>query len=158
MTIRACRITKSRHAAAAFSGYAARMFGGRWNNPGTAVVYSAGTESLAILEMLVHLQARELMHRYVIFDLEFDSSLVIKVETSALPKSWRKAPPPAALRRLGDEWVSSGRSAVLQLPSAIVPNEWNFLINPAHSDFQKIAIGPKRTIAFDVRLIKTAEP
>ena len=89
--IRAWRITQAKHAATAFTGGGAKDFGGRWNSPGTAIVYAAGSTSLAILEMLVHLQAQELMHRYVIFEVSFDQALLTSVDPATLPRSWRRS-------------------------------------------------------------------
>jgi RES domain-containing protein len=155
VTIHACRIVKSRHAAAAFSGDGARKLGGRWNSRGVAMVYTAGSASLAILEMLVHLQAPEVMKRYAIIGVTFEDSLVSEIDPAALPKAWRKSPPPAAVQRIGDAWVAAARSAVLRVPSVIVPSEWNYLLNPAHPDFAKIIIGSKQMVQFDPRLIKT---
>jgi RES domain-containing protein len=155
VTIRAWRIVKAKHAATAFSGEGARKFGGRWNTPGVPVVYTAGSASLAILEMLVHLQAPELMKRYAIIEVTFDDALMTEVAVSALPKTWRKSPPSPAVQRIGNAWLAGGRSAVLRVPSSIVPSEWNYLLNPALPDFKNIIIGSKQSVQFDSRLIKT---
>jgi RES domain-containing protein len=154
--IKAWRITKTKHAATAFTGGGAKTYGGRWNSAGTAVVYAAGSTSLAILEMLVHLQAQELMRRYAIFEVSFDEALMTSVDPATLPKSWRRFPSPASVQQLGDDWVAEAASAVLRLPSVIVPSEWNYLLNPAHPDFAKITIGPKQQIKFDPRLVKAS--
>ena len=95
MIVTAWRITKRKHARNAFTGEGAREFGGRWNNPGTAVVYTAQSQSLAALEMLVHLDSSELLQKYVLIGVEFDESLIMPVEPSALPRHWRSDPPPA---------------------------------------------------------------
>lgn len=158
MMIRAWRITKAKHAATAFTGGGAKTYGGRWNSSGTAVVYTAGSTSLAILEMLVHLRAQDLMRRYVIFAVSFDQTLMTTVNPATLPKAWRRSPPPATVQQVGDTWVAGASSAVLRLPSAVVPSEWNYLLNPAHRDFAKFTIGPKQQIKFDPRLIKTPAP
>jgi RES domain-containing protein len=155
MTLGAWRIVKACHAGGAFSGTAAKTFGGRWNSPGTAVVYLAGSMSLAMLEMLVHLQAHELLKRYVLFEATFDDTLARLVDLKKLPRTWRKSPPSAAVQRIGDEWASGMFSAVLRIPSVIVSTEWNYVLNPAHRDFGKIALGPRKAIQFDPRLIKS---
>jgi RES domain-containing protein len=121
-------------------------------------VYTAGSTSLAILEMLVHLQVDELLRRYVIFEVAFDESLMKTIARANLPRTWRRSPPPATAQQVGDDWVAGASSAVLQLPSVIVPTEWNYLLNPAHPDFAKIAVGPKQPIKFDARLIKRPAP
>jgi len=158
MMIRAWRITKARHAGTAFTGLGARLYGGRWNRPGRAVVYTAGSVSLAVLEMLVHLEAIELLRRYVIFEVAFDDALVTAVDAGKLPRNWRKSPAPGAVRAVGDDWILAGKSAVLRVPSVVVPREWNYLLNPLHPDFAKIKIGRKEGIRFDPRLIKGSKP
>ena len=158
MTIRAWRITKAKHADTAFSGTGAKDYGGRWNNPGTAIVYTAGSISLAMLEMLVHLQTHDLIRRYVIFEVSFEDTLMKSITAAKLPKAWRRSPSSARVRQVGDDWVAGGDSAILQLPSAIVPSEWNYLLNPEHPDFAKITIGRKQPIKFDPRLIKAPTP
>jgi RES domain-containing protein len=156
MKIRAWRITKAKHAATAFSGMGAKAFGGRWNGTGVGVVYCAGSTSLAILEMLVHLDAAELMRRYVSFEVTFDDSLVTAIDAAKLPKNWRQSPAAATVQAVGDQWVADGTSAVLRVPSVIVPSEWNYLMNPLHPDFTNIAIGPKQPLKFDPRLMKVS--
>ncbi len=158
MTIRAWRITKAKHADTAFSGMGAKNHGGRWNNPGTSIVYTAGSTSLAMLEMLVHLQTHDLIRRYVIFEVSFEDTLMKTITAAKLPRTWKRSPSSAKVRHVGDAWVAGNESAVLQLPSAIVPSEPNYLLNPEHSDFTKITIGRKQPIKFDPRLIKTPAP
>jgi RES domain-containing protein len=152
LSFTAWRITKRKHLKTAFSGSGARKYGGRWNSPGTAIVYTAQTQSLAVLEMLVHLGGPELLQRYVLIGVEIEKSLVGEVEISELPRNWRANPAPAALRRFGDDWVAGGESAVLRVPSALVPGENNFLINPAHADFRKLVVRDAIGFEFDERL------
>jgi len=154
MTIHAVRIVKAKHAANAFSGDGARRFGGRWNLPGMAMVYTAGSASLAILEMLVHFKSDELLKKYVLFDVTFDEALVNRVDPAILPKTWRRSPASASVQRIGSAWVEGGASAVLRVPSTIVSSEWNYLLNPAHADFPAIKIGLKKSVQFDARLMK----
>lgn len=153
MTIRAWRITKRRHAKAAFSGVGAKKYGGRWNSPGTAVVYVSEAQSLAILELLVHLEAPDLLQKYVLVSVEIGDDLVEDLDRSRLPNNWRAEPAPVQLRNLGDEWVQKGSSVALRVPSALVTAECNFLLNPAHADFKKLLIGEPVEFLFDERLI-----
>jgi len=155
MTVSAWRIVKAKYAASAFSGDGARKVRGRWNSPGTAIVYTCDSASLAMLEMLVHLQSQELLKRYVLFEVRFDDSLLETVDSNALPKTWRRFPPPLAVHRVGDAWAAGGSSAVLRVPSVIVPSQWNYLLNPAHPDFPSIVIDPRRPTKFDPRLLRT---
>lgn len=154
MSITAWRITKRKYEDAAFTGAGARKYGGRWNSPGTAIVYTAETQSLAILEMLVHLEAPDLLPEYVLAGVEIDESLVRQLERSELPRNWRAQPAPLELRRFGDEWIAAGNSAVLRVPSALAPGESNFLLNPAHPDFKKLIIHNPISFVLDERLAR----
>jgi RES domain-containing protein len=151
------RIVKSRYAAAAFDGEGARLYGGRWNSPGTRMVYTSSTISLAVLEALVHLQEASLLSSYLLISVSFDDALVERLERSRLPDVWRTYPPPSELQRLGDEWVRSRRSAVLEVPSVIVERESNYLLNPAHPDFS-LVIGEPEPFTFDERLPGGSDP
>jgi len=149
---RAWRIVKSRLASDAFDGEGARLHGGRWNSPGTAMVYLATSESLAALELLVHLQSSHLLMSYCSIGVELDDASIEILDAAALPADWRSHPAPAELQRIGDRWVSEGRSLGLRVPSAIVPREANLLINPIHPQMHDLAIGPARPFDFDPRL------
>jgi RES domain-containing protein len=152
--LRAWRIVKAKHASAAFSGLSAKRYGGRWNSPGVSVVYMAGSMALAVLEMLVHTESRELLRSYVTFEVSFDDKLVRTIEASSLPKNWRRSPPPAGLAAMGDAWLAGAPSAILRVPSVLVPRESNFLLNPAHPDFEQISIGPRQPLRIDERLVR----
>lgn len=156
MILRAVRVCKAKHAQQAFSGEGARTHGGRWNSPGHAAVYAAATQSLAMLELLVHLGSADLLGSFVVFELTFSAELVTPLDAKRLPKGWRAAPPPRAVQKLGDDWLARAASPVLRLPSAVVPAECNYLLNPAHPRFAAIRIGPAEPIAFDPRLVKSA--
>jgi RES domain-containing protein len=147
----AWRIVKEKHAATAFSGEGAAKTGGRWNSRGIGVVYTSGTRSLATLENLVHLNP-PVMFKWVIFELHFDDALVEVFPIGNLPAEWRLEPPPPSAKAIGDAWVRAARSAVLALPS-VITGETNYLLNPAHPDFTKIAIGKPASYVFDPRLL-----
>ena len=143
-------MVKEKHAATAFLGEGAWLYGGRWNSAGTSVVYTSGSQALAALESLVHLNP-PVIFKYLAIPIEFDDPLVEKV--AALPADWTEEPPPPATKAIGDLWVKEARSAVLELPSVIILGEPNYLLNPAHPDFQKIIIGKPQPFSFDPRLL-----
>ena len=153
MKVTAWRIAKAKHVVSAFTGEGARLYGGRWNSSNSGMVYTAGSISLATLEMFVHLRNEIVMGRYVIFEVTFDSSLVSAVNIDELPDTWRDCPSPHEVQIIGDEWIRSGCSAVLKVPSAVIPSEFNFLLNPNHKHFGKIDIGPEEALLFDKRLL-----
>ncbi len=146
------RIVKPAHAATAFDGEGARLYGGRWNSPGTAVVYTAQSESLAALELLVQLQASHLLMSYSSISADFETSLVEVIDPAVLPAEWKEYPAPLALQQIGDQWAAERRSVVLQVPSVIVLSELNFVLNPRHPDFARVTIGRSALFRFDPRL------
>lgn len=150
--MRAWRIVKEKHAASAFNGEGAWLYGGRWNSRGTRVVYTSATLSLAALENLVHLTP-PIAFRYVAIAIDFDKRLLKRIDQKSLPTDWHAEPPIQASKEIGDLWVREARSAVLEIPSAIIPSEPNYLLNPAHPDFKKIIIYKATSFSFDPRLL-----
>ena len=134
---------------AAFDGEGARRYGGRWNSAGVPMVYASEHESLAVLEVRVHIAMSGV---YKSFAFDFDEGLMRTLLVQQLPKDWQHEPPPVSLQRLGDQWVKAGDSLILAVPSAIVPNELNLLLNPRHPDFSKIDIHTATDLTLDRRL------
>lgn len=147
------RIVKSDRARRAFDGEGARLFGGRWNSPGHRVVYTAGHASLGVLEMLVHLHETRALARYALLRARVPDRLVEVLDRGRLPAGWNASPAPAGLQEIGDRWLAAGRSLALRVPSAVVPEECNYLLNPAHREFRRVAIGAPRAFALDPRLL-----
>jgi len=117
-------------------------------------VYTAGSAALAALEMLVHLGRSAALPAYVLIACSFDESLVARLDRSRLPAHWRSYPAPPELQQLGGEWLKRGTSPVLEVPSAIIPSESNYLLNPRHRDFASITLSTPEPFAFDLRLLR----
>jgi RES domain-containing protein len=149
--LEAWRIVRAQRASTALTGEGAAKTGGRWNSRGIPVVYASATRALAALETLVHLNP-PMPFEYKIFRVEFAAELMEHIATK-LPADWKTSPSPHSTRRLGDAWVREARSAVLAVPSIIIPDETNYVLNPAHPDFRKIRIGKPVSFAFDARLV-----
>ena len=145
------RLCKRRHAA--LDGQGARLAGGRWNSRGTAVVYASETLSLAALELLVHCDPALLPDDLVAIAIAIPDGLSVRrIEAAGLARTWRLSPAPESLAQLGDAWAKALGSAVLSVPSAVVPGERNFLLNPAHPDFKRIRAGRPEKFSLDARL------
>ncbi|MBS0401426.1 MAG: RES domain-containing protein [Proteobacteria bacterium] len=147
------RIVKARHASAAFSGEGARVVGGRWNRPGDAVVYASASLALAAMETFIHLGEDGLHISFVSFRIEIPDTVQAQ-SCRRPPAGWRDEPPQETSMRYGSAWLRSGGTAVLEVPSAIVPSESNYLLNPLHPDFGRIRIGRARPFTFDPRMWK----
>lgn len=147
------RITTATFARSAFSAEGARLYGGRWNPKGVSIVYTAASQSLAMLEMLV--QDQPLRASYIMIEARIPSAVEIeRVRVDGLPSNWRDIGARGKLQAIGAEWARKRSTAVLAVPSAIVPAESNYLLNPLHPDFKRIKIGKPSTVATDLRLIK----
>jgi RES domain-containing protein len=149
------RICKTKYSAAAFDGEGAYRFGGRWNSRGTRLIYTAGSLALAPLEMLVHLKDETLLAEYSYLSAQLDQNLILPVgEFRPLPPEWSASPAPLQIQQIGDEWARSLISPVLEIPTSVIPLEKNYLLNPAHPDFQRIVLGEAKRFTFDERLVK----
>ena len=152
--VKAWRILKTEFVPGAFDGEGARRFGGRWNSVGVPMVYTAATISLGLLEIMVHIGEESVLPSYSICEVEFDESLITRINIKTLPTNWKVSPPPPELLAIGDAWISDGTSAVLQVPSVLVETESNYLFNPRHKDFGRIRLYPPKPYQLDDRLFK----
>lgn len=150
--ITAWRIVKARHAVTAFDGEGARLAGGRWNAPGSAMIYTADSAALAALQLLVHLGQSSILSSFVLIACTFHESMVTVLDRARLPADWHSFPAPPALPRIGEDWLRNGSSAVLAVPSAVIETGVNYLLNPVHEDFGTILVDEPRPFEFDPRL------
>lgn len=150
--IRAWRIVNARNAATAFSGDGSRRSGGRWNSRGYRAVYLADSLALATLEVMVHGVSYETLQDYVCIVATIPKRIIQEVDRKSLPGNWREDLPPAEVRELGDRWLNEQKSAALKVPSAVIPVEFNYVLNPRQKDFRKIEIAEPLSLAFDKRL------
>lgn len=136
------------------SGTGAKLTGGRWNPKGYPVLYCASTSSLAILEKLVHVDLDLLPDDLFIAELEIPENSFKELTLTDLPKNWNKYPGPDILKSLGKKWLMENKHLILKVPSAVNPNETNYLINVDHTDADKIKIIKTYPFEIDFRLIK----
>ncbi len=150
--IRAWRIVNARNAATAFSGDGSRRSGGRWNSRGYRAVYLADSLALATLEVMVHGVSYATLQNYVCIVATIPKKIIQEVDLKSLPGNWQDDLPPAEVRELGDRWLNEQKSAALKVPSAVIPVEFNYVLNPRHKDFRKIEIAEPLSLVFDKRL------
>ena len=151
--MRVWRIIPKFHLSQAFDGEGARRFGGRWNRLGTRVVYTSATLSLAALEFFVNLDRDTEPNQLAIISADIPDDLRMgHIEVSDLPKNWRSYPVPEELQDLGTAWVASASTAMLAVPSAVIPDERNYLLNPAHPDFKRFHLNKPEAFHFDPRM------
>ncbi len=152
--MRLWRICRQNHAADPLSGRGGLFASGRWHPKGRRVVYTSSTLSLAALEILVHTDKDLVPADLVQIEIELPSDVTKEtIDADALPRNWRRYPAPATLQRLGADWLDRGDTAVLQVPSAVIPHENNHLLNPLHPLAERIRVVTKRRFDFDPRLV-----
>jgi RES domain-containing protein len=134
------------------SGTGARLYGGRWNSEGKEAVYLASSRSLAVLEVLVHLPPLMIPDDYCLVEIEVPDNSITKILTDDLPHNWQDISPPGALKQIGDEFLKKQAYLLMQVPSSIVPMEYNYLLNPQHMAMAKVKVLKKEPFNFDKRL------
>lgn len=145
------RLTLKKHVAP--DGEGARRYGGRWNRPGTRVVYTSGTLSLAVLEYLVHVDSDMLPDSLISVQATIPDGLAIEtIFPSDLPGNWKDTMIPVTLQECGTTWAHNGKSPVLKVPSVVIDHEWNYLLNPSHPNFSQITWTSAVPFRFDPRL------
>ncbi len=152
--MKAYRLVHRAFAHDALSGEGARRYGGRWNSKGQRMVYLADSLALVTLEVLVHTQAADDLLDYVWLELSFDAELLEKISDEQLPQDWRESPAPESTRALGNRWLLKQSSLLLRVPSAVLPQQHNFLLNPTHPNMTRLQVSDSQALDIDPRLLK----
>jgi RES domain-containing protein len=148
------RLAKTKRAAD-LTGEGAKRVGGRWNHIGTPAVYTAESGSLAILEVLQYAEVKDIYNFSMLIISIPDNVQVQRVTLAELPDNWLQYPHPDATKDIGQKWIDEGIALLLEVPSAVYPNESNFLINPFHTDAKHIRMISVEPFLFSERLFKS---
>lgn len=135
-------------------GTGAAQYPGRWHSKGTYILYTAATPSLALLESVVHI-SNIAVASYCMLCLSIPENKILVITAAELPANWFSNPAPDSLRSIGDSFIRENKFLALKIPSAIMPEENNFLLNPAHADFKNVSVVYTRNIPIDERFLKT---
>ena len=137
------------------SGIGASLYGGRWNKKGTLVVYTASSRALATVEFIVHLPHALMPCNLKICSISIPDDIQAEtIKPKELPENWKSVPAPFKLAEIGSLWIKQCSSLILKVPSAIVEDEYNILINAAHKDIKNISIIETKNYIFDRRLLR----
>ncbi|SFT55535.1 RES domain-containing protein [Lishizhenia tianjinensis] len=147
------RLTRRKYARD-LSGLGASLYGNRWNSKGVFMVYAAESRALALLEVLVHIRLENLPSDYVMVEIEIPDDLkTTSIHVDALDGKWNVFPHVTSTQFLGDDFVRAQKYAVCKVPSAVVENEFNYLLNPFHPDFKRVEVTSFKTFPVDDRLM-----
>ncbi|MEB0277066.1 MULTISPECIES: RES family NAD+ phosphorylase [unclassified Mucilaginibacter] len=135
------------------NGTGARLYGGRWNSEGKSMVYLASSRALAVLEVLVHLPPLLLPNNFCITEIEVPEHNILTLDVKTLPANWQDASSPAELKTLGNQFIKETKYLMMKVPSSVVPEEYNYLLNPWHTDIKKVSIISTHPFSFDNRLL-----
>lgn len=144
------RLTKGKYKDK-LSGKGAAIMGGRWNSPGTEIIYTATNRALAMSEVAVHVSFELLKDNYYMMEVELPDDF-LEVLSSSLPEEWNSFPYNESTRHIGDTFVIDNKALALRVPSAVVQGEWNVMINPRHKKFTKVKIKTVVPFRLDRRL------
>jgi RES domain-containing protein len=137
------------------SGRGAELSGGRWNGKGVAALYTSSSRALCTIEIIVHIPAGIIPKDYYLITIEFlDNAPVKSIDIKDLPANWNSNPISVSTQRIGNTFFSEQKALVLKVPSAIIKDEWNYIINPMHESFREVKILNIEPFALDVRLFK----
>ncbi len=137
------------------SGEGARLYGGRWSSPGTRMVYLGSNLSVAAMELLVHLDNAEVLNSYRKLEVSFPEECLAMLDIDSLPEGWDDASTMSPVcQATGDDWVADNTTLALKVPSITVKGDWNYLINPAHPDFEALEVGEITPFNYDPRLAR----
>lgn len=148
--MRIFRITDVRFIADPLSGLGAALAGARWNSKGTRMGYTSSSRALAMMELLVHVGRDNVPNTKLLLPIDIPDRVI--VDLAPLPIGWDALPYRSNVQAVGDAWIATRSSLALRVPSAIIPDEFNVLVNPAHPDFSRIVIGDGAPLAWDKRL------
>jgi len=148
--MRVYRITAQRYANDPLNGIGAALSGARWNSKGVRMGYAGSSRSLVTLEMLVHVSRESVPTDRVMVPIDIPDDAIAVLEP--LPPGWNRLPYRAAVQAAGDAWILRGDSLALRVPSAIVPSEFNVLVNPAHARLRDVVVAAHEPLVLDPRL------
>lgn len=152
---RVYRILRAAYSKNPLDGEGAYRFGGRWSSRGTRLAYTSSHLSLAIIEYFVHIDAADPPTDLVVIAVDVpDRVSRIGISVKQLPENWRQNPAPVSLARIGDGFVAGGKAAILTVPSAVVPSEANWLINPLHPESGNIRVKAAEPFQYDERFFR----
>ena len=146
------RLCAAKYGTTAYSGEGADLYGGRWSPPGIRLAYCSESRALAMIEVLANADEPDRLFslKWVMVSAELPAESIER--PSRVPANWRNYPHPRETQAIGPDWAKAGRTVGLRVPSAVVPGEFNYLLNPAHPQFAQVKLGAPEPFAFDPRL------
>ena len=134
------------------TGEGARLNGGRWNHKLTPCVYTSESRALAVLEYTVNVNIDDIPRALSITTIEIPEEHILELTPPELPGDWRGAPAPASTKDFGTRLLKKAQFAAIKIPSAVIPDEYNFLLNPFHRQSAKFLVLNVEDFVYDIRI------
>jgi RES domain-containing protein len=147
------RISNTRYAKD-LTGEGARLFGGRWNHIGIPCLYTSGSRALSVLEFSVNVNMERILRNLSMITIDLPDD-VLEINTPQLPGNWKEIPAPASTKDFGTRLLNEATHAVIKIPSSVIQEEFNFLVNPRHPLSAKCKIREVKDFVYDVRIKNT---
>ncbi len=136
------------------TGKGAELYGGRWNSKGVAMLYTSQSRALAFAEVAIHIPVGIVPKDYFLISINTsDTASILKLAEKDMPADWRSNPHSNSTQNIGDQFIVESKYLIFQVPSAIVPGDFNFLINPNHSLIKEVTIKDVEPFEFDSRYV-----
>ncbi|WP_018613563.1 RES family NAD+ phosphorylase [Segetibacter koreensis] len=134
------------------TGEGARLNGGRWNHRLSSCLYTSESRALAVLEYTVNVNIDDIPRALSISTIQIPESSILELTIAELPGDWRASPAPSSTREFGTQLLKKANFPVIKIPSAIIPEEHNFLLNPLHKDSSTFSIIDVEDFVYDIRI------
>jgi RES domain-containing protein len=145
------RIGRSKHAGD-LTGEGARLFGGRWNHKGIPCLYTSESRALALLEYSVNVNLDDVPRALTMAIIEISDSSIKIISEAQLPGNWKHAPAPSETKDFGTNLFKNEQFSVFKIPSTVVPEEFNYLLNPLHQDSKLFKLLEIKDFIYDIRI------
>lgn len=145
------RLSKTKYAND-ITGEGARLYGGRWNNKLVPCIYTAASRALAVLEYTVNVNFDDIPRALSLVVIDIPDKNILELSEAELPGNWKQSPAPSSTRQFGTRLLTEAKAAVIKLPSTVIPEEFNYILNPLHPDSKNFKILAIQDFVFDVRI------
>jgi RES domain-containing protein len=145
------RVGKTKHAND-LSGEGAKINGGRWNHKNFPCLYTSASRALSLLEYTVNVNIEYIPRALSVSTIEIPDSEILKINEASLPGDWKQVPSPSSTKDFGTHFLKAGKKAIIQIPSSIIKEEYNYLLNPAHPESRNFKIVEIMDLVYDVRI------
>lgn len=136
------------------SGAGSKQYGGRWNDKGISMVYFAESRAMAVMEVLIHLRPEDMDRDFILATFDVPAEDMLTVKLNSLPQNWKASSEIESLKKIGNQFIKDNNYLLMKVPSVILEEDYNLVVNPNHKNASQIKLIAKRVFKFDERFKK----